>query len=456
MTPVVAIVGRPNVGKSTLFNCLVGKRRAIVHNRPGVTRDRIMERTLIRDIGICLVDTGGFISPDKELLHDSIRGQVFAAMKEADVLLVVFDGRAGCVPLDEEVVKLARKTGKPIVGVVNKVDPGAKNLPIQEFQKFGFKALVETAAEHRDGISDVEEKLVELFKDMSVDMASESIEDDSRIHVALLGRPNMGKSSMINALIDEPRQIVSEYPGTTRDTVNIEIERRGKKFLFIDTAGVRKKQKVSDILEKRTSIAAFKTLDLAHVAVLVLDAEEGVTVQDEKLAAAAIEHGCALIIVANKWDLVDDTQAARAAFREELRATAPFLSFASIRFASAKTGMGIPQVLGDVGRVYRKLTQDVSTDDLRDAFKIISTKYKPGGTVGVRLKLFKLTFEKGDVPIFLVWCNNPKLIEPAYEKYWFNALSDRMDMEGVPFRVIFKRKGSKGRQRTKSRSRSRA
>lgn len=443
MRPVVTIVGRPNVGKSTLFNRWIGQRRAIVHDTPGVTRDRIFALAPLGEKTIWLVDTGGLEPGSQAEMADVIHEQVEKAASEANLLLIMFDGREGIVPADQKVVAKLRRLGKPVIGVVNKVDPETKKASSAEFNQLGIKNLVEISAEHNRGIGTlqemVEEEVASLFTE-----EGEVKADQTR--VAFIGRPNVGKSSLINAILDESRLAVSNIPGTTRDVTDTPVEHDGSSYLLLDTAGIRKQGKQESAIEYYSVVRALHAIDRADVVVCVVDASEGITTQDARIASAAMEKGSGLLVAVNKWDLKDDRPSTRTTYREDLYLEAPFLRFADVRFVSAKSRMGIDRLLPRTRQIFRSLKRKYSQSELDRIFREITSAHSQMGQRGFRLQIKNLTAAEERIPTFFVWCNDPRLVDEAYERYWRNMLGEKLHLVGVPLRVVFRRKQKRRRK----------
>jgi len=438
LSAVVAIVGRSNVGKSALFNRLIKKRRAIVHNSPHVTRDRIFASVAIEGRSIWLIDTGGLEVGVTHEFSQPVSQQAMIAAKDADLLLVVFDGREGLLVKDEEIVNLLRVTNKPMVGVVNKIDPGFSNSLTPEFYRLGINPFIEVSAEHSRGIGLLESTISEILSEKGI--KEEKLEGETgRVQVAFAGRPNVGKSSLINAILNEPRLIVSEIPGTTRDVVDTPLQYREISYLLLDTAGIRKRGKMENSLEYFSVTRALRAIDRADVIGLLMDAKDQLTTQDERIASAIMEKGRGLMLLANKWDLCQDSPAKRKEFREEIYSKAPFLKFAQVRFVSAKTGLGIEGILPEAFSIFKNRHRQFSKEGLQKVFVEISSAHVPGGSAGFRLRLNSLTMADESIPTFFLWCNDPRLIEPAYERYWRNALCEKLELRGIPIRVIARR-----------------
>lgn len=437
----IAIVGRPNVGKSTLFNRLIGKRKAIVYNRPGVTRDRNEAEMSVGKHVVKLVDTGGFEFDQKGSIEKEIKHQIEEAISEADVLLWVVDVKTGIHTLDHACIELLRKANKPIVLICNKVDPGQKQSNVHEFLKFGLKAHVLVSAEHGLGIEDLKEAIEDLLEGRTP-MAKPQAELSSPIHVALVGRPNVGKSSIINTLLGEHRLAVSEIAGTTRDMVDISFTHDDQDYVFLDTAGMRYKRKVQDDVEYFSIKRTFEAIEKADVVLLILSGPDQLTTQEEKIAAQIIKHHKPLSIFVNKWDLCEKGDHIKSEFRLDLYAEARFLSFADVFFVSALHNKGLEKLLIQAKHLFEKCYREYKEDDLIDAYKAISNHHHQVGRHGYFLELKRLTahHRSKQSPVFRIKCNNPKWVTTSYRKYWKNALTDFFRLRGIPIDVKFRQK----------------
>ncbi len=451
--PTVVIAGRPNVGKSTLFNRLLGQSRSIVHDQPGVTRDRVFARLNLDGRSFWLVDTGGF-SADAEAsgVQGMVEAQVARSLEEATVVLLVFDAREGPLAADENIVQTVRRLGKPFVAILNKIDPGAKDLATHEYYRLGLAPLIEISAEHKLGLETLREAILKALPPETDEPALRA-EEEGVVSVAFVGRPNVGKSSLINRILKEPRMLVSEIPGTTRDVIDTAVESAGKKFRLLDTAGLRRRPKMSGTVEEFSAVRALRAIERAEVSVLVIDASEPLTTQDARIGAAIVERGAGLVLAANKWDLLKDHPNVRKRYRDDAFAEAPFLRFAALKFVSAKSGLGVDQILTEAWRIRQRLEKRFSNDELKVVFESLSGVDHGVGRSKGRLSLFSLTQaqEKGPSTFFL-WCNDPRLAYPELERYWRNALGEMLELEGVPIRVIFRRKPG-GRKRSNRRPR---
>lgn len=440
--PLVAIVGRPNVGKSTLFNRLVGYRKAIVYDRPGVTRDRNIVTMQMNERTIDLMDTGGFEFDSKDRMNKLVNDQIQKGIEDASVLVLVFDGKHGVTDADDRMVKKLRTYGKPIVIAINKVDTRASDTVADEFYKYGFKDPVLVSSEHGIGIEELKENIITKLGDAQA--PTEQVEDKS-IKIAFVGRPNVGKSSIVNALIDEERLAVSEIAGTTRDTIDIAFEKDGQKFVLLDTAGMRYKRKVDDDVEYFSIKRTFEAIEQADIVFLVIGANEQLTTQDQKIASKVIERRKGLCILANKWDLIPKGDKPKETFRKELYAFSSFLHFADVIFISAKTKMGMDSILKMAKQIMNRMTRTYEIDELTEAYKAISNYHHETGDSGYHLQLKGLhaTPGKGKGPIFRIKCNKPHRVSETYQRYWENALIDFFQLRNVAIKVIFAKEAKK-------------
>ena len=430
--PVIALVGRPNVGKSTLFNRLIGWRKAIVDDTPGVTRDRIYGVVKKDNEGFVLIDTGGII-PGEDTF--GIQQQVEMAVNEADLLVMVIDARTGITPLDQEVATLLRKSGKPIIVAANKIDTQKHSELALTAYELGFEDIVPISAEHARGIND----LWDAFRrhlDLTLPDASER---SDRIRVAVLGRPNVGKSTLINTILDEDRVLVSSVPGTTRDPVDIDINIGGVKYTFVDTAGLRRKSKIRNHIEYYSIIRSLKAVESADVVVLLLDGLEGPTEQDKKLAGHVLQRGKGLILAINKNDLIkhDDTYAdLDTTVKDEFF----FVRFAPIIRISAKTGERIEQLLELIDSVYQNLHKRITTSQLNRFLQEVIQQHPPT-TKGVkRIRINYITQAATNPPLIVAFANHPDAVPASYKRYILSRFYEWFGFEGVPIKLILKKK----------------
>ena len=441
--PVIAIVGRPNVGKSTLFNRLVGRRRAIVRDVPGVTRDRLYGHVTFERWQATVIDTGGFDPSSAEPLTEGVARQVLAALAEADVVVFVVDAREGVTAIDEEIARTLRRSGRPVVLAANKVDaPGAAGA-LAELWRLGFGEPVSVSAEHGRGVGE----LLETLRARTGAVAPPAGEAATPVHVAVIGRPNVGKSSLVNAVLGAERVLVHEAPGTTRDAVDTTLVYEGHTYVLVDTAGIRRKGRVHEPLEKLAVVMALQSLERCQVALVVLDAAEGVTAQDAHIAGYAHEAGRASVIIVNKWDLVPRGMVRRAEVVEQIRERLPFLDYAPVCFTSAVRGDGIRDLFTTVeqvaGEARRRLPAATVTEVLRAALL-----RRPISIRGAPLTLVSASQVSVGPPTFALRVNRPDGIHFSYARYLAKSLRHAFGLSGSPIRLSF-RKGTTPRARAR-------
>jgi GTP-binding protein len=434
MKPIVAIVGRPNVGKSTLFNRLTKTRDALVDDLPGVTRDRIYGGAEWNGVEFTVVDTGGF--GEGQEFSEEIRFQVFQAVEESDLVLFVLDGKAGLSPFDRELLDLLRQTRKPALTVVNKIDSSEQEVHLAEFYRLGIDALVPVSAEHRYGVHDL---LDEITSRLPAPSPAESpASPGGTIAVAVVGRPNVGKSSLINRILGRERLVVSDRPGTTRDAVDTVYRRKSKSYLLIDTAGIRRKGRVSEKLEKFSVIKALRGLERCDVALVVLDADEGVTDQDIAIAGYAHERGCGCVFVLNKWDLADQKGIRERKRVEEIRDQAKFLSFAPVATASALTGRGIGRIFSLVDNVFSQYVKRIATGQINRILEAALERTPPPLHRGRPVKFYYATQPSAKPPTIVAFVNHPDAVHFSYRRYLLNQFREQAALDKTPIRLILK------------------
>jgi len=446
--PLVAIVGRPNVGKSTLFNRLAGERRSIVGDEPGITRDRIYGVSEWAGKKFSLVDTGGMVPDDDELIPRNILKQAEAAIDEAQVLVWIVDVRKGITPLDEELAVLLRATGKRVIIGANKADAERLESDAGEFYKFGFSAVVPVSAEHGDGVADLLDIVVEGLEDTPDDAETGVPRPAPEIRLAIVGRPNVGKSSLLNRLLGEERVIVSPVAGTTRDAVDTLLEAEGRKFRVIDTAGIRRKGKTSEMAEKLSVLMARRSLERADVAIVVIDAADGVAALDANIAGYAYDAGCSIIIAVNKWDAVPDKLTGTPfEFERNLRDKMKFLSFAPVVTISALTGQRVDRIIPLVLRANEARNRRIPTSQLNTFFEDSVSQPRGGGAPapvkgGVsRLHIQYMTQVGVRPPTFILFTSGGKAgIHFSYERYLENQLREAFDFFATPLKLVERRK----------------
>ena len=437
--PLVAIVGRPNVGKSLLFNRLAGKRLSIVEDTPGVTRDRLYAETEWEGRKFNIVDTGG-IEPtaDNEILL-FMREQANIAINAADVIVLVTEIGTGVTAADKEVAGMLLRSHKPVVLVVNKMDNPSKIDPtLYEFYSLGLGDPIPLSAVHGHGTGDMLDECVKYFPP-----ESEDEEDDDRVRVAIIGKPNVGKSSLTNLIAGEKRVIVSDVAGTTRDAVDMDVENEFGKFTFIDTAGIRRKSKVDDRIEKFSVMRAQLAIERADVCLIMIDAREGVTDQDTKIAGLAHEAGKASIIIVNKWDLVEKETGTLEKMRKEVLRDLSFMSYAPVLFISAVTGQRVQRIFELINYVNGQSAMRITTGMLNNVLADAQARVQPPSDKGRRLKIYYMTQTGIKPPNFVVFCNSHELFHFSYQRYLENQLRATFGLEGTPIRMVIRQKGDK-------------
>jgi GTP-binding protein len=440
---MVALIGRPNVGKSTLFNRITKSRKALVDPTPGVTRDRHYDRVSWNQRSFILVDTGGIDDNPEDLLVNHIREQAMAAIEEADIILFLMDARQGVTPADYEVVEILRRTEKPIFHVVNKIDSPAQDIELlSQFYELGIDDLWSLSAEHSYGFQTLMDGLCDRIPIEEVDL---SLPEDT-VKVAFFGRPNVGKSSMINKILGEDRMVVSEISGTTRDSVDTLLTHGKHSYLLIDTAGIRRKGKTTEKLEKFSILKSLAALNKCDIAVVLLDAEEGITEQDTKVIGYALEHGRGLIILVNKWDLLKGDRKLQENVLSEVGRLLPFLGFAPVLNVSALTGYGIKRLFPVIGSVYRQYTATFSTSALNRLLQEAIETHSPPIYKNKRLKFYYTSQIGTRPPRFVVMTNSYKGVHFSYQRYLTNKFRDGLGLDKVPVQLIFKDKsGQRGK-----------
>ncbi len=437
--PIIAIVGRPNVGKSTLFNKLIGKRLSIVEDTPGVTRDRIYATCEWLNHEVTLIDTGGIEPFDTSEMLSSMRRQAQVAIDSADVIILVADLRSGVTANDADVASMLQKSGKPIVLCVNKCD-SIGNMPVEfyEFYNLGLGDPVAVSAAHGHGTGDL---LDAAFAHIDFDKPLE--EEDDTIKVAIIGKPNVGKSSLVNKIAGEERVIVSNMAGTTRDATDTKIENQQGKFVLIDTAGIRRKSKVNDAIEHYSVLRAYMAVDRADVCVIMLDATVGFTDQDSKIAGYAHEAGKGCIVAVNKWDAVEKDDKTMQEMRTQLEHDFSFMSYVPFIFISAHTGQRIDRLFALINHVAQQNAMRISTGMLNDLLSYATARVQPPSDKGKRLKIYYMTQASTKPPTFVCFVNKAELFHFSYQRYLENQIRETFGMEGTPIRMIVRERGDK-------------
>ena len=435
----VTLVGRPNVGKSTLFNKLIGQRLSIVEDTPGVTRDRIYAKGEWRDRSFMLVDTGGIETVTDDVILKQMRRQAELAIERADVIVLVTDVRCGVTADDSAVASMLQKSGKPVVLAVNKCDSiGEPPMELYEFYNLGIGDPFPISAAHGHGTGDMLDAVYDLLP------PEDELEDDEdAIHVAIIGKPNVGKSSLVNRIAGEERAIVSNIAGTTRDATDTVVENEEGKFVLIDTAGIRKKARVTERIEHYSVLRAYMAVDRADVCLILIDATEGFTEQDSKVAGYAHEQGKASIIVVNKWDLIEKDGKTMDKMREEVRNGLAFMTYAPILFISAKTGQRVDRLFELIDYVSNQASTRITTGMLNSVLADAQTRVQPPSDKGRRLKIYYMTQVGIRPPHFVVFCNDSRLFHFSYQRYLENCLRNTFGLEGTPITLSIRQRGEK-------------
>jgi len=436
--PIIAIVGRPNVGKSTLFNKLIGERRSIVEDTPGVTRDRIYGETEWRGKRMILIDTGGIEPKTDNLILKQMRQQAQMAIETADVIIFMCDVRTGLTANDRDIAVMLKKSGKPVVPCINKCDSiGALPMEFYEFYELGFEEdPIGVSSIHGSGSGDLLDACLRYLDDWQ-----DTMEEDDSIKVAVIGKPNAGKSSIINRLIGQERLIVSDMAGTTRDAVDTQLENEYGKFTFIDTAGIRRQSKIDDKIEHFSVLRAHMAVERAQVCLLMIDASTGITDQDTKIAGIAHEAGKAVIIVVNKWDLIEKDNNTVNEFNNRIRTELAYMPYAPILYISAKTGQRVTNLFERIVYVYGQSVMRVTTGMLNDVLGDAMIRVQPPSDKGRRLKIYYMTQISVAPPTFVIFCNNVELFHFSYQRYIENCLRETFGFMGTPIKLIIRMKG---------------
>ena len=431
--PIVAIVGRPNVGKSTLFNALAGRRISIVQETPGVTRDRIYADVEWLDKRFTMIDTGGIEPESADVILSQMREQAQIAIDTADVIVFMTDVRQGLVDADSKVADMLRRSKKPVIMAVNKVDDQKLNMDVYEFYNLGMGDPLPISASGKLGLGDLLDRIVESFPE-----GAGEEEEDEIPHIAIIGKPNVGKSSIINKILGQDRVIVSDIAGTTRDAVDTGVSWNGQEYVFIDTAGLRRKNKVKEDLERYSVIRAVAAVERADAVLVVIDAAEGVTVQDAKIAGIAHEKGKGVIVLVNKWDLIEKTDKTIYKYTDEIREVLSFMPYAKLLFISAKTGQRIPRMFETIDAVIQNHALRVQTGVLNEILTEATALHQPPSDKGKRLKIYYMTQVSVKPPTFVFFVNSKKLMHFSYTRYLENRIRDAFGFEGTPLRFIIR------------------
>ena len=439
--PVVAIVGRPNVGKSTLFNALAGEKISIVKDTPGVTRDRIYADVSWLDRNFTMIDTGGIEPDSKDIILSQMRDQAQIAIDTSDVIVFMTDVRQGLIDSDSKVADMLRRSGKPIVLVVNKVDSFEKYMPdVYEFYNLGIGEPVPISAASRLGIGDMLDEITGHFSEKD-----EEDEEDERPRIAIVGKPNVGKSSIVNKLLGEQRVIVSDIAGTTRDAIDTEIVHDGREYVFIDTAGLRRKSRIKEELERYSIIRAVTAVERSDVVLVVIDASEGVTEQDAKIAGIAHERGKGIVIVVNKWDAIEKDDRTMKKYENEIRRVLSFMPYAEVMYVSAQTGQRLNKLYDVIDMVIENQTLRVATGVLNEIMMEAVAMQQPPSDKGKRLKLYYITQVSVKPPTFVIFVNDRELMHFSYTRYLENKIREAFGFKGTSLKFFIREKSEKER-----------
>jgi GTPase len=439
MKPVVALLGRPNVGKSTLFNRITRTRQALVDDMPGVTRDRHYADALWDDKPFTLIDTGGFLTSDDDYFASQIKEQLLIAIEQADALIFILDGRSGLSPYDRDLADLLRRADKPVFYLINKIENYNQRDELGDFYSLGIDDFYYISAEHGVGVGDFLDDLVRDFPEE----ADGEENQDGPIRIAIVGRPNVGKSSLANRLFGEKRVVVDEKAGTTRDAIELSITHKGQEFILKDTAGIRRKGKVSEKLEKFSIIKALDSMDDCDVALILIDCEEGVTDQDITIAGYAEKRGCGAIFLLNKWDLVNKEEKGQKEFLKDLRSMSKFLAYAPAMTISALTGQRCHKIFDEVAKVHKEYCHRINTGVLNRIIEDAVYREEPSLHKGKRLRFFYATQVASKPPCFVCFVNYPKAVHFSYKRYLINQLRQMIPLSLTPIKLLFREKTGK-------------
>lgn len=437
--PVIAIVGRPNVGKSTLFNKLIGERRAIVEDVPGITRDRIYGETEWRNRKFIVIDTGGIEPKTDDIILKKMRQQAQLAIDTADVILFMCDIRSGLVADDLDIAVMLKKSGKPVIPCINKIDSVGEVPPdFYEFYELGFDSEIYALSSiHGNGTGDILDAVMEALPEIP----EQSDEDNDVINVAVIGKPNAGKSSLINRILGEERLIVSDIAGTTRDAIDTYVENEHGKYNFIDTAGIRRKSRVNDKVEVFSVLRAKAAVERANVCILLIDGAEGITEQDEKIAGIAHEAGKAVIIAVNKWDKVEKDNSTVNSYTKDVYDALSYMTYAPLIFISAKSGQRVDKLYEHINYVHNQTMTRITTGMLNDVLADAVNRVQPPSDKGRRLRIYYMTQTSVAPPTFVIFCNDSELFHFSYQRYIENCLRQTFGFRGTPIRLVIRQKG---------------
>ncbi|MBF0102540.1 MAG: ribosome biogenesis GTPase Der [Desulfobacterales bacterium] len=440
MKPLVALVGRPNVGKSTLFNRIIGKKQALTDDLPGVTRDRHFGEATHHNSTFILVDTGGFLFTSEDHFISDIQEQVLKAIEDSDVIILVLDGKHGLSPFDVDLVHLLRKQAKPVLFVVNKIDSYELENRVSEFYHLGIDELIPISGEHGYGTSDFLDRLIKHFPETP---PTDTTISNDMIKVAVVGRPNVGKSTLINCILKEKRVITNEVPGTTRDSIDTFYSIDNQNYLLIDTAGIRRKASVTQKIEKISVIKSLKSLERCDVALLLIDATTGITDQDITISGYANDRGCACIFLINKWDIIEKEKTTTKTFIQNLKDRSKYLHFAPVITVSAVTGFHVNHVFKVIHEVYQQYTTRVGTGTINRILENTIRHKEPPLFLGKRIKIYYITQVSIMPPTFVCFVNFPEAVHFSYKRYLINRIREYTQLDKIPIRLLFRQKTKK-------------
>ncbi len=435
--PILAIIGRPNVGKSTLYNRIVRKRDAIVDDQPGVTRDRKYGDADWNGVDFTLIDTGGYLPDSENLIHKAVLNQVQQVIAEADVIAFMVDVTTGVASIDQEIAKVLKKSNKQVLLTVNKVDNETREFELGEFYKLGLGEPIPISAISGRRTGDFLDEVVERFPDTK----SKSCEqEEPEIKIAVVGKPNVGKSSFVNAVLGQDKLIVTDIPGTTRDAIDTPFTYYGHRFLLIDTAGLRKRSRVKEPVEYFSTVRSLASIQRCDVAVIIVDAQDGITDQDKTIIKEAVQFKKGMVLAVNKWDLIEKNSQTAIEFEKQIKESIPYLNYLPIIFISALTHQRVFKVIEIVSSIFQERTKKIKTSELNDYFEPIIQTTTPAAVGGKEIKIKYVTQVKANPPVFAFFCNHPKLIKDNYRSFLENKLRERFGFFGIPLTLVFRRK----------------
>ncbi len=435
--PILAIIGRPNVGKSTLYNRIIRKRDAIVDDQPGVTRDRKYADADWNGINFTLIDTGGYLPDSENLIHQAVLHQVHQAIAEADVIAFLVDVTIGISSIDEEIARILKRSQKQIILTVNKVDNETREFELGDFFKLGLGEPIPVSAISGRRVGDFLDKVIECFP-KSESQLNKS--EEPEIKIAVVGKPNVGKSSFVNAVLGQDKLIVTDIPGTTRDAIDTPFKYYGHRFLLIDTAGLRKRSRVKEPVEFFSTVRSLNSIQRCDVAVIIIDALDGITDQDKTVIKEAIQFKKAIVLAVNKWDLVEKNAQTAVEYEKRIKEAIPYLNYLPIIFISALTRQRIFKVIEITRSIFEERSKKITTSELNDYFETVIQSTSPAAVGGKEIKIKYVTQVKTNPPVFAFFCNHPKLIKPNYRSFLENRLRERFGFFGVPVTLVFRRK----------------